>query len=36
MEYSFARSDHKVEKENFDQEFYDCLIGGGTMGVITK
>jgi len=36
MEYSFARSDHKVEKDDFDQEFHDCLIGGGTMGVITK
>lgn len=36
MEYSFARSDHKLEKEDFDQEFHDCLIGGGTMGAITK
>jgi hypothetical protein len=36
MEYALARSDHKVEKEDFDKEFHNALVGGGAMGPYMK
>lgn len=36
MQYSFSRSDHRIEAEDFDPSFHDASIVGSTMGHLTK
>jgi hypothetical protein len=36
MQYSFARSENRIEMEDFDQSFHNASVKGSGMGVIIK
>jgi hypothetical protein len=36
MEYAYARSDHRLEAEDFDPSFHDASVAGTLMGHLTK
>jgi len=36
MQYSFARSDNRIEMEDFDQSFHNASVKGSAMGVVFK
>src|SRR5436190_20011940 len=36
MQYSFARSDNRLEMEDFDQSFHNASVKGSGIGVVTK
>lgn len=36
MQYSFARSDNRIEMEDFDQSLHNASVKGGGMGIVNK
>jgi hypothetical protein len=36
MQYTFGRSDNRLEMENFDQPFHNASVKGSSMGPLTK
>jgi hypothetical protein len=36
MEYAYARSEHRLDAEDFDPSFHDASVAGTVMGHLTK